>query len=420
MTDAVPEPGTGGAGGPTGESEPTTPPLRLRDPLPAVVDDPSVLESTVAAVAAGTGPVALDAERASGYRYSPRAYLVQLRREGAGTALIDPMPFDDLVALDAAIADAEWILHAAIQDLPCLTELGLRPRRLFDTELAGRLLNMPRVGLATLVSELLGWSMVKEHSAVDWSTRPLPKPWLEYAALDVEMLVELRDVLVERLKAADKLEWAREEFDALRDYSGPAVRADPWRRTSGIHRVRGRRALAIVRSLWETRDELARTRDTAPGRILPDAVIVELAREGPRGASAVRAAAALRPRRARRDLESWVDAVTRAQALPESELPTATAPSTGPPPPRAWPDRDPAAAARLTATRAVVTDLAERHDLPAENLIAPDLIRRLAWEPPVELSQATVAARLTDSGARAWQVGLLAAGLADALAAAND
>jgi ribonuclease D len=387
--------------------------------LPTVVDSRTALKSTVEAVAAGTGPVALDAERASGYRYSPRAYLVQLRREGAGTALIDPLPFDDLVELDAAIGDAEWILHAAIQDLPCLTELGMRPRRLFDTELAGRLLNLPRVGLATLVSELLGWSMVKAHSAVDWSTRPLPEPWLEYAALDVEMLVELRDEMVTRLREAGKLDWAQEEFDALVDYAGPTIRAEPWRRTSGIHRVRGRRALAIVRELWEARDETARDRDTAPGRILPDAVIVEIARDNPSSPSAIRSLSALRTKRLRRDLDLWIEAVGRALALPDRELPTATGPSTGPPPPRSWPDRDPAAAARLTASRAIVTELAERHDLPAENLIAPDLIRRLAWEPPTELSLAAVAAQLADGGARGWQVDLIATPLADALASTD-
>jgi len=419
MPDPVPEPDAGD-GGPDSDSVETAPPLELREPLPAVVETPDALEATVAAVAGGSGPVALDAERASGYRYSPRAYLVQLRREGVGTALIDPVPFDDLVALDEAIGDSEWILHAAIQDLPCLTELGMHPRRLFDTELAGRLLNLPRVGLATLVSELLGHSMEKEHSAVDWSTRPLPEPWLQYAALDVEMLIELRDVMVTRLREADKLDWAHEEFEALLDYAGPMTRAEPWRRTSGIHRVRGRRSLALVRALWEARDQVARTRDIAPGRILPDALIVEIARDNPSNADAVRTSSALRSRRVRRDLEAWVEAVERAHALPDKDLPAPTAPSTGPPPARSWADRDPVAAARLAASRAVVLEIAERHDLPAENLIAPDLIRRLAWEPPTELSPETVSERLTQGGARAWQVGLIATPVADALAPVDD
>ena len=202
------------------------------------------------------GPIALDAERASGYRYSPRAYLIQLRREGSGTALIDPIAFDDLSALDEAIGDAEWILHAASQDLPCLREVGLVPAALFDTELAARLLGYPRVGLATLVEVILGRSMRKEHSAVDWSKRPLPQPWLEYAALDVEVLVELRDVIAAELVESGKDGWAGEEFQHLIDHV-PPPRQDPWRRTSGIHKAKGRRALAAVRELWTARDEIA-------------------------------------------------------------------------------------------------------------------------------------------------------------------
>lgn len=406
--------------GPSPEASESAPLLRLREPLPEVIDSPAGLESVVAAVADGTGPVALDAERASGYRYSSRAYLVQLRREGTGTALIDPLAFDDLTALDTAIGDTEWILHAAIQDLPCLTELGMRPRSLFDTELAGRLLNMPRVGLATLVSELLGWSMAKAHSAVDWSTRPLPNPWLEYAALDVEMLLELREAMVERLDAAGKLDWAREEFDALLDYRGPAPRAEPWRRTSGIHRVRGRRALALVRSLWQARDGVAHERDVAPGRILPDAVIVEVARSNPADGRALRSMPALRARRIRRDISTWVGAVDTALSLTDSDLPTATSRSNGPPPPRAWADRDPAAADRLTACRAVVIELSEQHEVPPENLIAPDLIRRLAWEPPANSDPPTIAAILADGGARRWQVDLVAIPLSEALVATGS
>ena len=217
-----------------------------------------------AALKAGTGPVAIDAERASGYRYSNRAYLIQLRRHGSGTALIDPIAFDSLAPLQEVLEGTEWILHAATQDLPCLTEIGLVPTALFDTELAGRLLGYPRVGLATLVETLLGFRMKKEHSAADWSTRPLPEAWLEYAALDVEVLVELRDRLAAELVETGKADWAQQEFDALRSFV-PTPRVEAWRRTSGLHRVRGRRALGAVRALWETRDELAERRDVTPG-----------------------------------------------------------------------------------------------------------------------------------------------------------
>ena len=394
---------------------PVVPPLRLREPLPPVVDTPDRLATVVEAVATGTGPIALDAERASGYRYSSRAYLVQLRRAGSGTALVDPIPFGDLTSLDAAIGDAEWILHAATQDLPCLNAIGLYPRTLFDTELAGRLLNLPRVGLASLVESELGFSLAKEHSAVDWSTRPLPAPWLEYAALDVEVLLELREAMIKRLEDAGKLEWAHEEFDALTRFDGPPVRAEPWRRTSGVHKVRGRRNLEIVRQLWTARDDLARSSDTAPGRLLPDASLVAIASAPPADARGMRALPALRHRIARRHLAVWTQALEVALAVPEEDLPTKIAALDGPPPPRSWAERDPEAAARLTACRAVITELCTTHDLPAENLLTPDLVRRLAWEPPDPLDSDAVATVLQTGGARPWQIELTSARLTEAL-----
>ncbi|MGZ4477630.1 MAG: HRDC domain-containing protein [Nocardioidaceae bacterium] len=394
--------------------------LELRDGLPPVVDTPEALAKTADLLAGGTGPIAIDAERASGYRYSARAYLVQLRREGSGTALIDPIPFDDLAVLDEALGDAEWILHAATQDLPCLTELGLRPASLFDTELAGRLLGYPRVGLATLVETIVGRRMRKEHSAVDWSTRPLPEPWLEYAALDVEVLLELREALGAELEETGKAEWARQEFAHLVNAAPSAPRQDPWRRTSGMHRARGRRALAAVRELWETRDAIAAQRDVTPGRILPDAAIVEAANALPRDRASLLAVKGFRGRGAERYATQWVAALREARGLEESELPTLAARYDGPPPPRAWADRDPVAAARLASARETLKARAEGLNLPVENLLTPDYVRRVLWEPPqVDAAEMTdaVAARLAELGARPWQVELAAGLMAEAILA---
>ena len=172
--------------------------------MPDVVVDERRLVEAGRAIAGGTGPVAVDAERASGHRYGQKAYLVQLRRAGSGTWLIDPMACPDLGPVAEGIGDAEWVLHAATQDLPCLAQVGLRPAKLFDTELGARLVGLPRVGLGAAVEHYLGLSLAKEHSAVDWSTRPLPEPWLRYAALDVEVLVELRDAVAADLAAQSK------------------------------------------------------------------------------------------------------------------------------------------------------------------------------------------------------------------------
>jgi ribonuclease D len=366
--------------------------------------------------------VAIDAERASGYRYSQRAYLVQLRRSGAGTSLVDPVAFDSLDPLRAALDGTEWILHAATQDLPCLAEIDLRPARLFDTELAGRLLGFPRVGLATLVEELLGSRLRKEHSAVDWSTRPLPEPWLEYAALDVEVLLELREEMIGRLDRAGKTEWATQEFEHLLDFT-PTVRVEGWRRTSGAHRLRGRRAQAAVRALWTARDSIGRERDVSPSRLIPDAAIVAAAAAMPTDTRSLLETPGFHGRGARRHAREWIASLDEARTLPESELPGRARRSEGPPLPRAWADKDPVAARRLVQAREHISQLAEKLELPAENLLTPDYLRRLLWTPPEtrsasELSEEVVT-QLRGYGARPWQVELTTDLLVEAIIAAD-
>jgi ribonuclease D len=388
--------------------------LEPRDGVPPVIDTTAALEAAITALAASSGPIAVDAERASGYRYGQRAYLVQLRREPAGSFLIDPIAFDNLEALSAVLADSEWILHAASQDLPSLREVGMAPTRLFDTELAARLAGFERVGLATMVEVLLGLALAKEHSAADWSRRPLPEPWLRYAALDVEILVELRDALEAELARQGKLEWAHQEFDAVLRATPPPPRTDPWRRTSGMHRVRTRRQLAIVRALWEARDAIAQQRDTAPGRVLPDSAIVGAAIASPPEALELGRIAGWGGRTTRRLVAELWPVIQATYDLPESELPKPAATGDGPPPVNRWPDRDPVAAVRLAQARAALAELAETHNIPVENLVSPDLVRRLAWSPPgTDLE--TVSAYLRQGGARPWQIELTAGPLSAAM-----
>jgi ribonuclease D len=376
--------------------------------VPDVVVNERDLVRAAEALAAGTGPVALDAERASGYRYGQRAYLVQIRREGAGSWLIDPIACPDLTPVGEALADVEWILHAATQDLPCLAEVGMRPSRLFDTELGGRLVGLPRVGLAAVVEHYLGLTLAKEHSAVDWSTRPLPEPWLRYAALDVEVLVEVRNLMADDLAAQDKMGWAEQEFDSLTRFTGPPVRLEPWRRTSGLHKVRNRRGAAMVRELWQTRDGIAVENDIAPGRILPDAALVDLAIRSPNTEAEISQSGGSRiSRSVRRYQGEWLNALERARQLPEADLPALTVRSDGPPPARAWADRDPAAAARLAQARAALGEFAQAHSIPVENLLSPDSLRRMLWSPEQHAADPTlesISAALLRLGARQWQV----------------
>lgn len=401
------------------ELSPTQAPILVSVPadgVPDVVRTPDALASTIAALRSGTGPVAIDTERAHGFRYSGRAYLIQMRREGAGTFLIDPIAFGsdseraDLSELGDALAEAEWIVHAATQDLPCLAEVQLLPRRLFDTELGGRLLGLPRVSLGSLTEQALGKSLAKEHSASDWSRRPLPPDWLNYAALDVELLVPLREWVAAELEAAGKQEWAEQEFAHLAQHAGdaPHRRRDPWRRTAGTHDVRTARGLAVVRALWQERDDIAQRLDRAPGRILNDRAISALAaraeaRDFTLTRDVIRSVEGFRWRQATRYETNWYSATERALALPNKDLPTKRPPAEGPPHPKGWANRFPEAADRWSKMRPATVELAESLQVPAENLIAPDALRRLAFEPPAPATTVAVDAFLAELNVRPWQ-----------------
>lgn len=412
-----------GPGAPDDGSAAAPPPVPLlvpTDGVPAVVESARELDKAVEAITAGTGAVAVDTERASGFRYSQRAYLIQLRRKGSGTVLIDPIAVPHLTHLADVINPLEWILHAASQDLPCLAELGLAPASLFDTELGARLAGFERVGLAALVEELLGFGLEKGHGAQDWSKRPLPDSWLAYAALDVELLLPLRDRVAERLIEQGKLDWALEEFEATRTAGPPPPRVDPWRRTSGIHRLRKPRELAAVRALWEARESFAASRDIAPGRVLPDAAIVNAAVTDPETESALVALPVFGGRTQRRRARTWFDALRRARALPAEELPAVRAPVDGPPPPARWAEREPDAARRLDAAKVVLAEISEQTLVPVQNLLRPDLVRRLCWSPPPLDDgdpQAAVEEALEAGGARRWQRDLTAEALTRALTA---
>ncbi len=400
------------------------------DGVPAVVDSAQARLDALEALTLGRGPVAVDVERAQSYRYSSKAYLVQLRRPGSGTLLIDPIAFEaegtevaHFAALQELIGDEEWIVHAATQDLPNLVLLGLRPTRLFDTELAGRLLGLPRVSLGAMAERFCGVRLLKEHSAVDWSTRPIPHDWLNYAALDVELLHELREHLLAELVATDKQEWARQEFDWLCRWAmlPPALRPDRWRRTSGSHQVRTPRGMAVVRELWLARDEIARANDRAPGRIVPDAAIAELGalvtRQQPRvpTEAELRSVNGFKRRTAREHLSEWLAALDRVSAMPTHQLPPVRLASTGIPMPRNWENAKPAAWQRWNQVRPAVLSLAEDLQLPVENLVSPEALRQLLWEPREPLDVNSIAQQLADLEARAWQRDLIAPLVAELL-----
>lgn len=369
-------------------------------------------------LAAGSGPVAVDAERASGFTYSSRAYLIQVSRRGGGTHLFDPIALVDLSPLMDVIGDDEWIFHAANQDLSCLAELGLVPRRIFDTELGSRLLGLPRVGLGTVVADLLGLHLAKEHSAANWSTRPLPDSWLHYAALDVEVLPDLRDAVHARLVEAGKWDLAQQEFAHLAQWKPAAPKPEPWRRMAGLQTIRGQRNLAIARELWRARDDFAREKDIAPGRVLPESSIIAAVVAEPTTVNQLASLRQFHGKFSRSELPRWWNAIQAGTTT--KDVPALRGASAGLPNPRNWKDRHPEAFARFTAVREALLAEAEAREIPVENLVTPDFVRKLCWEPPVPADALSVAAQLTESGARPWQIEATAWLIAEAITSAGN
>lgn len=402
-----------------------TPLLQPADGTPQVIDTETAFKESLATLSQGSGPFAVDAERASGFRYSARAYLIQIKRKDGGLHLIDPIPFGPghqlFSELNTLLNTDEVILHASTQDLPCLRELGINPVRLFDTELAGRIAGFPRVGLGPLLESLMGVLLAKEHSAADWSARPLPQEWLTYAALDVELLIDLRDRMYSILEESKKLPWALEEFASILKAPQPPPRVDPWRRTSGMHKIKRRDQLAVIKSLWIARDEVAARHDIAPGKLLNDSAIIELAIAVPTNKKEFEKT--LRPLglRARwmENLQLWLDSIAAAVAMPEEQWPTMRTNADTLPPIKLWRDKFPEKFAPLSHARAAIESIAQENQIPVENLITPEHVRRLCWKPPAgattTLSIPEVEKGLAELGARQWQIQLVAPALAAAL-----
>ncbi|GAB3044497.1 ribonuclease D [Parafrigoribacterium mesophilum] len=378
----------------------------------SAIDTPDGYRAAVRAISAGHGPIAIDTERASGYRYSQRAYLIQIYRRDAGTFLFDPPAIGDFTELNDAIKADEWVLHAASQDLPCLREVGLNPDRIFDTELGARLLGLPRVGLGTVVESLLGIHLAKEHSAADWSTRPLPQSWLVYAALDVELLVDLRDEVASLLEEADKLDIARQEFVAVLNHVPKPFHADGWRRLSGLHSLRSARNLAVARELWDAREDYAREIDIAPGRLVPDSALLAAAKVMPETRHDLAKLREFTGRASRSELSRWWSAIETGRAT--DDLPNLRQHGEGMPPARSWSERNPEADRRLKAARAALAEVSEEHNIPLENLLTPEMLRRLAWTPPETLDLKSVSNSLAELGARTWQIDVTAQTIVDA------
>ena len=371
-----------------------------RRPVVQVVDQAS-LEEMLEALKQNADTLAVDTERASGFRYSQRAYLVQIGLAEGSIYLVDPVALDEaspgwnkLVASE--INTKSWLLHAATQDIPCLTELGFTSKTIIDTELAARLAGYEKVGLGSMVTELLDLELAKEHSASDWSIRPLHPSLLNYAALDVDVLHDLWAEIEKSLNSQSKTQWANEEFAALQNFKPKPVAQEPWRNLPGLSRVKDQVKLKAAAALWLARDEIASESDIAPGRLIPDRSIMAAIDKVPRSKHELSQNKLFQGRASRSMLSVWWEAVEGSKNLEILPAPEHTGAI---PNHKSWEKRFPEAHVRLKLVRQLVMAKAAELVVPVENLLTPEFLRRVCFEP-----EENIAAQLENLGARPWQV----------------
>ncbi len=383
--------------------------MKLTEPRRDVflVNDLSSLEVATTALSQ-TQLIGLDAERASGFKYSNRAYLVQFSTLEQ-IFLLDPTLFSlaELARLIETVSGKQWILHSATQDIPCLRELGFIPSAIYDTELAARLCGIEKFGLSSIALELLELEMEKEHSAADWSVRPLTPEMLNYAALDVDVLHELKAALDKRIAELGRGEWLSQELDRLLSFKPKPQAKDAWRNLPGITKIKDERKLKVAASLFQKRDAIAREKDVAPGRLIPDRSIMAAVDQLPENKRELAKNRDFQGRASRSLLDQWWLAIEQSITveIAEQELDPNHMPNH-----RNWEKRFPEAHVRLTTLRPIVTAKAEELGIAPEILLSPDSLRRVCFQP-----QPDIASQLRTLGARQWQIEQVAPVLSEAL-----
>lgn len=335
--------------------------------------------------------IAVDTEAASFHRYVDRTYLLQVSTREK-TAVIDPLTVTELAPLGQMMASSgtEIIFHDADYDLRMLDrDYGFHATRIFDTRIAAQLLNEPGIGLAALLEKYLGVKLDKKYQRADWSRRPLLPEMLSYAAMDTRHLPELRDLLSGKLAAMGRLEWAEEEFEHLKDIRWAPGDDEGFWRLKGSKLLKGS-GIAVLRELYQWRDQLARHLDRAPFRILNNETLLELARAQPRDITALNAVRGLGPDTINRRGSELLRAIERGLKVPLSDIPR---PDRGP---RIRPD--PALIERFERLKIARNTVATRLDLAPGVLCPNGTLERIAKAEPRALDDLAAIPEL-----RTWQ-----------------
>ena len=373
--------------------------------MDSYVAQPEALAELIAAVRREPR-IAVDTEAASFHRYRDRIYLIQISTANR-TALIDPLAVADLSPVGAVLADRriEKTFHDADYDLRVLDrDYGFRAARLFATRIAAQLTAEPAIGLAALLEKYAGVKLAKEHQKADWSQRPLPPPMLAYAAEDTRHLLALRDALEQRLRELGRLDWASEEFARLEALRWTGVAEGD---TDGYLRVKGAkglppRGLAAFRELHRWRETVAERDDKAPFRVIGNDSLLVISKSLPATPGDLAGLKDVPASLARRHGPALLEAVARARALPESELPRLER--------SARPPKDPNFDTRVERLKAV------RNRFAAELQIDPGVLcGRTTLEAVARVAPKDRAGLAQVGELRRWQANVLGDALLEAL-----
>jgi ribonuclease D len=306
----------------------------------------------LADLAADGGRIAIDTEFVSERRYQALLCLAQVAvpdptaEGGVRTEVLDPLEGDaDFAPLARVLADpeVEVVMHAGRQDVAILRRtLDTEIRNVFDTQIAAGFLGFGnQEGYESLVRKVLKVNLRGSEGFTRWDRRPLTPQQLEYAADDARLLLALGEELERRLEERGRLEWAREESRSLEDVSDERDAQRSYERLPRLGRLsEAARGVAFELTLW--REEEARSADRAPGSVLPDQALVELARRTPRDKHGLEQIRGLPPQTLHRRSDALLAAIERGRGR------------TPPPPPAEPPSREPADAPLVSLAQALV------------------------------------------------------------------
>jgi ribonuclease D len=295
----------------------------MSDLAEIVIATPEELAECCARLAA-CPQIGFDTEFVGEDSYQPSLCLIQVASREA-LYLIDPFITGPLDAFWQLLLDPARVVvvHAGREEVRlCHRSTGKVPPGLFDLQIAAGLVGLGYpMGYGPLVNQVLGRAMAKGETLTEWRSRPLTSAQVRYAFDDVRCLLPLWEHLDGSLQRLERSEWAREEFARLSEQVTPSVEgelvpADKWRKLRGLGSL-DRRRLAMVRALFQWREEQAAASNRPPRVLVRDDLLVEIARRNPKAQNDLAVVRGL----ARRFVPPMWQALETARALPPEQLP---------------------------------------------------------------------------------------------------